>query len=59
MTHDQAEFEASQALLDYAVSLVTMYTDHPDDLDAATKALLVTALEQLFNRRIYFEQISR
>lgn len=59
MTHEQSEFEASQALLDYAISLVIQYTDHPGDVDAATKALLVTTLEQLFNRRIYIEQISR
>lgn len=59
MTHEQNELMASQALLDYAISLVIQYTDHPDDVNAATKALLVTTLEHLFNRRIYIEQISR
>lgn len=58
-THDKDEYEASEALLDYAISLVTRYTDHPGDIDAATKALLIVTLEQLFNRRIYIEQISR
>lgn len=58
-TPDQAEFEASQALLDYATSLVIQYVDHPGDVQAATQALLVISLEQLFNRRIYIEQISR
>ncbi|UOF80819.1 hypothetical protein [Caudoviricetes sp.] len=56
-TQDQAEYEASEALLDYAISLVKEYTDHPGDFDAATKALLVTTLEHLFNRRIYIEQL--
>jgi hypothetical protein len=55
--HDQDEYEASEALLNYAISLVKQYTDHPGDLDAATKALLISALEQLFNRRIYIEQV--
>ena len=58
-THDQDEYDASEALLDYAISLVTRYTDHPGDIDAATKALLVVTLEHLFNRRIYIEHISR
>lgn len=58
-THDKDEYEASEALLDYAVSLVTRYTDHPGDVDAATKALLIVTLEHLFNRRIYIKQITR
>ena len=58
-THDKAEYEASEALLDYAISLAKQYTDHPGDIDAATKALLIVALEQLLNRRIYIEQITR
>jgi hypothetical protein len=58
-THDQDEYEASEALLDYAITLVNRYTDHPGDVDAATKALLITTLEHLFNRRIYIEQIAR
>ena len=56
-THDKDEYEASGALLDYALSLAKQYTDHPGDLDAATKALLIVTLEQLYNRRIYIEQI--
>lgn len=56
-THDKDEYEASEALLDHAISLVKRYTDHPGDIDAATKALLIVTLEQLFNRRIYIEQI--
>lgn len=56
-THDKDEYEASEALLDYALSLVKRYTDHPGDIDAATKALLIVTLEQLLNRRIYIEQI--
>ena len=58
-THDKDEYEASEALLDYAISLVNRYTDHPGDIDAATKALLIVTLEHLYNRRIYIEQISR
>lgn len=58
-THDHNEYEASEALLDYALSLVKSYTDHPGDIDAATKALLIVTLEHLYNRRIYIEQISR
>lgn len=54
-THDQAEFEASEALLCYAISLAKQYTDHPGDIDAATQALLIVTLEQLLNRRIYIE----
>jgi len=46
-------------LLDYAISLVNRYTDNPDDVEAATKALLIVTLEHLFNRRIYIEQITR
>ena len=57
--HDQDEYEASEALLDYAISLVNRYTDHPGDTDAATKALLIVTLEHLLNRRIYIEQITR
>jgi len=56
-THDKDEYEASEALLDYALSLVKHYTDHPGDIDAATKALLIVTLEHLYNRRIYIEQI--
>lgn len=58
-THDQDEYEASEALLDYAITLVNRYTDHPEDIEAATKALLIVTMEHLFNRRIYIEQISR
>ena len=57
--YDKAEAEASDALLDYAISLVNRYTNHPGDVDAATKALLIVTLESLFNRRIYIEQITR
>ena len=56
-THDKDEYEASEALLDYALSLVKRYTDHPGDIDAATKALLIVTLEHIYNRRIYIEQI--
>jgi hypothetical protein len=49
---------AVKPLLDYATSLVVQYTN-PDDVEAATKALLVASLEQIFNRRIYIEQIAR
>ena len=59
MNKETQELEASKALLDHAISLVIQYTDHPDDVEAATKALLVTALEQLFNRRIYIEHFTR
>ena len=58
-THDKDEYEASEALLDYAISLVHRYTDHPGDIDAATKALFIVTLEHLYNRRIDIEQISR
>jgi hypothetical protein len=57
--HDKDEYAASEALLDYATTLVTQYTNHPGDIDAATKALLIVALENAFNRRIYIEQIIR
>lgn len=56
---DHDELEASEALLDYAISLVNRYTNHPGDVDAATKALLIVTLESLFNRSIYIEQITR
>lgn len=59
MTHEQAEYEASQAMLDYATSLVIQYTHHPGDVEAATKALFVVCLEQLFDRTIYIEKITR
>jgi hypothetical protein len=49
---------AVKPLLDYATSLVVQYTS-PDDVEAATKALLVVSLEHIFNRRIYIEQITR
>ena len=58
-THEQDEYEASEALLDYAISMVNRYTDNPGDIEAATKALLIVTLEHLFNRRIYIEQITR
>jgi hypothetical protein len=57
-THEQHEHLAIQPLLDYATSLVKQYTS-PDDVEAATKALLLVSLEQIFNRRISIEQISR
>jgi len=57
--YDHDELKASDALLDYAFSLVKQYVDHPGDIDAATKALLIVTLESLFNRRIYIEQITR
>jgi hypothetical protein len=57
--HDQHELEASEALLDYATSLVSKYTDNPGDIEAATKALLIVTLEHIFNRRIEIEQIAR
>jgi hypothetical protein len=47
-----------QPLLDYAISLVVQYTE-PEDVEAATKALLVASLEQLFNRRIDIDNITR
>lgn len=59
MTHEQSEFEASQAILDYATSLVIQYTDHPGDVEAATKAVLIVCLEQLFDRPIYIEKITQ
>lgn len=57
-THEQHERMAVQPLLDYATSLVVQYTN-PDDVEAATKALLVVSLEHLLNRRIDIEQITR
>jgi hypothetical protein len=57
--HDQHELEASKALLDYATSLVSKYTDNYGDIEAATKALLIVTLEHIFNRRIEIEQIAR
>lgn len=58
-THDLLEDAASKALLDYANTLVSSYTDHDGDIEAATKALLVVTLEHIFNRRIDIEQITR
>ena len=57
-THEKHERMAVEPLLSYATSLVVQYTE-PDDVEAATKALLVVTLEHLFNRRIYIEQITR
>jgi len=57
-THEQHERMAIESLLDYATSLVEQYTN-PDDVEAATKALLVVSLEQVFNRRISIEHITR
>jgi hypothetical protein len=57
-THEQHERMAVKPLLDYATSLVQQYTN-PDDMEAATKALLIVTLEHLLNRRIYIEQITR
>jgi len=57
-THELHESIAVPPLLAYARSLVEQYTKL-DDVEAATKALLVVALEELFNRRISIEQITR
>lgn len=57
-THEQHERMAVEPLLAYATSLVVQYTN-PDDVEAATKALLVSSLEHIFNRRIEIEQITR
>lgn len=57
--YDKAEAEASDALLDYAISLVNSYVEHPGDTEAALKALLIVTLEQIYQRRIYIEQITR
>jgi len=57
-THEQHERMAVEPLLAYATSLVVQYTN-PDDVEAATKALLVVSLEHIFNRRIEIEQITR
>jgi hypothetical protein len=57
-THEQHELLAVQPLLAYATSLVEQYTN-PDDVEAATKALLVASLEKIFNRRISIEQVTR
>jgi hypothetical protein len=56
--HEQWEALASLALLDHAVTMAKRYTDNPDDVEAATKALLIASLERIFNRRIYIEQIT-
>lgn len=56
--YDKAEAEASDALLDYAISLVNRYVDNPGDVEAATKALLIVTLEQILNRRIYIEHLT-
>lgn len=56
-THEQHERMAVEPLLAYATALVMQYTN-PDDIEAATKALLVSSLEQVFNRRIEIEQIT-
>ena len=57
-THEQHERMAVEPLLAYAISLVVQYTK-PDDVEAATKALLVVSLEHIFKRRIEIEQITR
>jgi hypothetical protein len=57
-THELHELIASADLVAYAKKLAQQYTE-PEDVEAATKALLVASLEQLFNKRIYIEQISR
>jgi hypothetical protein len=56
--HELHESIASADLVAYAKKLVQQYTK-PDDVEAATKALLVVSLEQIFNRRISIEQITR
>ena len=56
--HEQHERMAVDPLLDYATSLVVQYTN-PDDVEASTKARLVGCLEQIFNRSIDIEQITR
>ena len=55
--HEQNELIASANLIAFAKSLAELYTN-PDDVEAATKALLLVSLEQIFNRRISIEQIS-
>jgi hypothetical protein len=57
-THELNELIASADLVAYAKKLAQQYTN-PDDVEAATKALLLVSLEQIFNRRISIEQISR
>lgn len=56
-THEQHERMAIEPLLDYATSLVVQYTN-PDDVEAATKALLVVSLEKIFNRSIDIERLT-
>ena len=56
-THELHERMAIESLLDYATSLVEQYTN-PDDVEAATKALLVVSLEHLFNRSIEIERLT-
>ena len=57
--NELAEHEAASALVDYAYRLVKHYVDHPEDIDAATIAVLVSALEKVTNREIYIERIYR
>lgn len=57
MNIEQSENEAADALVDYALSLVKYYVDHPDDLNAALVAVLVAALEKVLNKEIYIEDL--
>jgi hypothetical protein len=56
-THELHESIASADLVAYAKKLVQQYTN-PDDVEAATKALLVVSLEHLFNRSIEIERLT-
>lgn len=57
MNTNQAEAEAANALVDYALTLVKSYIEHPGDIDAAMTAVFIVALEKVLNKEIYVEQL--
>ena len=57
MNIEQSENEAADAVIDYVMALVKYYVDNPGDLNAATVAVLVTALEKVMDKHIYIEDL--
>ena len=51
-TPDQAESEASDALVTYGYSLVKHYVDCPGDVEAALVAVLTRAIERIIQREV-------
>jgi len=57
MNIEEIEQKCAETLLDYAITMASVYVDQPEDFNAAVVALLARTLENHVNRPINIQEL--